>query len=256
MRRVRVIPVLLMDNGRLVKTVKFRKPRYVGDPINTIRIFNEKEVDEIVLLDISATKQGRPPDIERIREIAGECFMPLAYGGGIQNLDQMDSLVKAGVEKLVFNTALRESPKLISEGAKIYGSQSIVVSLDVRKHWLGHYQCRVSSGSIRLGLSLMQACQRIIELGAGEIILNNISREGASQGYDISLIHAVASDVPIPVVAVGGACSLENFYQCVEQGHASAVGAGSMFVFKGIHKAVLISYPDQQSLREKIFDRL
>ena len=245
-----------MDKGRLVKTAKFRHPRYVGDPINTIRIFNDKEVDEIALLDISASKQARAPDLEKIREIAGECFMPLAYGGGISSLEQMDSLVKAGVEKLVFNTALKECPALIREGVRVYGSQSIVVSLDVRKHWLGSYQCRVKSGSSALGLSLAQACQQIVDLGAGEIMLNNISREGAGKGYDLSLVQAVTSSVPIPVVAIGGASSVEDMFQCVDKGHASAVGVGSLFVFKGAHKAVLVSYPDQQSLRQNIYDRL
>ena len=171
MSRLRVIPVLLADNSRLIKGAQFKKHKYIGDPTNAIKIFNDKEVDEIALLDISASKQARAPDLEKIREIAGECFMPLAYGGGISSLEQMDSLVKAGVEKLVFNTALKECPALISEGVRIFGSQSIVVSLDVRKHWLGSYQCRVKSGSSALGLSLAQACQQIVDLGAGEWLL-------------------------------------------------------------------------------------
>lgn len=245
-----------MDKGRLVKTTKFKKPRYIGDPINTIRIFNDKEVDEIVLLDISASREGRPPDIEKVREIAGECFMPLAYGGGISSAEQMDQLVKTGVEKLIFNTALKTDPALISEGARVYGSQSIVVSLDVRKHWLSHYQCRVKSDSSSLGLSLEQACRRIVELGAGEIILNNISREGTLSGFDISLLNKVASSVAVPVVALGGARNLDDIFECVEQGHASAAAAGAMFVFKGTHQAVLVSYPDQLSLQQQVYSRL
>lgn len=256
MRRVRVIPTLLLHDGGLVKTRNFKRPVYVGDPINTVRIFNEKEIDELVVLDIRASLERRTPDLRRISELAGECFMPLAYGGGITTLDQIRAILNAGAEKIIVNTALTTNPALVMEASRLVGSQSVLVAIDVRRAWFGGYRSFSHSGTRGTGMTPVQLARRAEELGAGEILLTSIDREGASQGYDLHLIREVAEAVSIPVVACGGARALEDFVAAVEEGRASAVAAGSMFVFSGPHRAVLISYPEPNILRENVFMRL
>ena len=252
MKRVRVIPALLIQKGGLVKSIRFKDHKYVGDPINAVKIFNEKEVDEIVILDISATAEKRPPNMRQIREIASEAFMPLAYGGGITRLDEIKELIAGGVEKVVLNTVAFTNPQLIRDGATYIGSQSMVVSLDVKKNIWGKYRVYVQNGSKDTGLDPVVYARQMEEAGAGELILNSIEKDGTFGGYDKELIQLVTSRVNIPVVAIGGASTVSDFAQAVQCG-ASAVAAGSMFVFQRPHRAVLISYPSQTELREKLY---
>jgi imidazole glycerol-phosphate synthase subunit HisF len=255
MKRVRVIPTLLIQKGGLVKSVKFKDHKYVGDPINAVKIFNEKEVDEIVILDISATAEKRPPNIQQIKEIASEAFMPLAYGGGISKLEEIKELITAGVEKVVLNTAAFSNPQLISAGAKYVGSQSIVVSIDVKRNIWRKYRVFIKNGTKNTNAHPVDYAKKMEDAGAGEIFLNSIDRDGTFLGYDNELIQLISSNVHIPVVAVGGASSVDDFAKAVQHG-ASAVSAGSMFVFQRPHRAVLISYPAQAELKKKVFQLL
>jgi len=239
MRRIRVIPTLLMEGGGLVKTVRFKERKYVGDPINTVKILNDKEVDELVLLDIGATREGKSPDIARITEVAGECFMPLAYGGGITKLSQIKDILNAGVEKVILNTAFIKTPELVNEAASIYGSQSIVVAIDVKKSLFGGYRVMISGGKKKTSLEPVSAAKLAVEKGAGEILINCIDQDGLMAGYDTELIRSIAEAVPVPVIACGGAGKVEDFVTAVKEGKASAVAAGAFFVFKGPHRAVL-----------------
>ncbi|MBN8855492.1 MAG: imidazole glycerol phosphate synthase subunit HisF [Sphingobacteriales bacterium 50-39] len=252
MKRVRVIPALLIQKGGLVKSIRFKDHKYVGDPINAVKIFNEKEVDEIVILDISATAENRPPNITQIKEIAGEAFMPLAYGGGITKLEEIKELISAGVEKVVLNTTAFINPQLVSEGARYIGSQSMVVSIDVKKNIWGKYKVFVQNGSKSTGIDPVTFARQMEEAGAGELILNSIERDGTFEGYDTEMIQSVSKSVNIPVVAIGGASTVDDFARAVQHG-ASAVAAGSMFVFQRPHRAVLISYPSQPDLKEKLY---
>lgn len=249
MRRVRIIPALLIQQGGLVKSVKFKDHKYVGDPINAVRIFNEKEVDEIVILDISATAEKRGPDIRQIREIASEAFMPLGYGGGITTLDQIKALISAGIEKVVLNSSAFHNPGLVQEASRYVGSQSIVVSIDVAKNMWGKYKVYISNGTRNTGLDPVEYAIRMEQAGAGEILLNAIDKDGTFSGYDTALLKMVSSKIHIPLIAIGGASSVSDFAQAIESG-ASAVSAGSMFVFQRPHRAVLISYPSQDDLKK------
>jgi len=252
MKRIRVIPALLIQKGGLVKSIRFKDHKYVGDPINAVRIFNEKEVDEIVILDISATAEKRPPNVQQIREIASEAFIPLAYGGGITRLEEIRELISSGVEKVILNTSAFTNPQLVSEGARYAGSQSMVVSLDVKKNLWGKYRAFVRNGTTNTGIDPVTFARQMEEAGAGELILNSIERDGTFGGYDTELIQLVSSAVNIPVVAIGGASTVSDFAKAVQHG-ASAVAAGSMFVFQRPHRAVLISYPSQSELFEKLY---
>jgi cyclase len=255
MKRVRIIPALLIQKGGLVKSIRFKDHKYVGDPINAVKIFNEKEVDEIVVLDISASAEKRPPNIEKIKEIASEAFMPLGYGGGITNLEEIKMLITAGVEKAILNTAALTNPRLISDGAKYIGSQSIVVSIDVKKNIWGKYKVFGMNGSKNTGLDPVAFARQMEEAGAGEILLNSIDKDGTFEGYDLDLISSVSSTVNIPVVAIGGASSTEDFTGAIHAG-ASAASAGSLFVFQRPLRAVLISYPSQAELKKKVFEKI
>lgn len=248
MKRVRVIPALLIRNGGLVKSVKFKDHKYVGDPINAVKIFNDKEVDEILILDISATAEKRGPNMQQIRDIAGEAFMPLGYGGGITTLEEIRELVSSGVEKAVLNTSAFDNPELVGQAADYIGSQSIVVSIDVKKNFLGKYKVFVNNGSRNTGLDPVDFARQMEAAGAGELLLNSIDRDGTFSGFDTALIETVARQVNIPLVAVGGASSVQNLAEAIHHG-ASAVSAGSFFVFQRPHRAVLISYPSQKELR-------
>jgi cyclase len=248
MLRTRVIPALLLKGSGLVKTVKFGKPNYLGDPINIVRIFNEKEVDEIIIADISATSEGRGPDFGLIADIASECFMPLTYGGGITSTDDIRRLLKVGVEKVAINTAAAETPDLVRQGAALAGSSSIVVSIDVGRSLFGGYSVFTRGGKHNLRRGPEEYAKQMEELGAGELLLNSIERDGTMSGFDIELIKRVAASVSIPVVALGGAAQLGDFKRAVEEGGAAAVAAGSMFVYQGRHRAVLVSYPSQSDL--------
>lgn len=248
MLQARVIPVLLLKGKGLVKTVKFDKPKYIGDPINAVRLFNDKETDELVFLDIDASKQGRRPDFELIKNIATECFMPLGYGGGIQDVTDIEKLFSIGIEKVIINSSALKSLDLISQAAEIYGSQSIVLSVDVQKNIWGKYQIISHSKTKHTHVDVLQYIKDAERSGAGEIILNAADRDGMMKGYDLSLLSKVVDTTKVPVVICGGAGSLEDFKKAVDAG-ASGVAAGSLFVFHGPHKAVLINYPTQAQLK-------
>lgn len=247
MLRTRVIPVLLKKGTGLVKTTKFKDPRYLGDPINIIRIFNDKEADEIIVLDIMATAEKRGPDFQFLQRMTGQAFMPLAYGGGVTRTEQVGQLLAAGVEKVVINTAAVEHPELIRDAAAQVGSQSVVVAIDASKGWTG-YNSYVRAGSSKTKVSPVELAKRAEELGAGEIFLQSIDRDGLMGGYDIDLIKAVSAAVTVPVIACGGAGTPEHLRQAVTEGGASSAAAGSMFVFHGKHRAVLVSYVPSESL--------
>jgi cyclase len=251
MLQTRVIPSLLLRNGGLVKTVKFQDAKYVGDPINAVRIFNEKEVDELVFLDIGATPAGSGPNFRLLADITSEAFMPFGYGGGITTVDQVKRLYALGVEKVIINTAAANTPKLVEEAAAIAGSSSVVVSIDVRRNFFGRYSVWVRSGQVDVKQDPVVYAREMERLGAGEILLTAIDRDGTQSGYDLELIRLVADAVAVPVVAAGGAGSLQHFREAADAG-ASAVAAGSLFVFHGKYKAVLITYPEYRDL-EKLF---
>jgi cyclase len=247
MLRARVIPCLLLKGSGLVKTVRFADPKYVGDPINAVKLFNDLEVDELVILDIMATREGREPAYERIAEIASEAFMPIAYGGGVHTAAQAERLFKQGVEKIVITTAAAERPALLGEIAGAFGSQSVVAGIDVKRNWMGRARAFVASGTRDTGFDPVALAVRAVEHGAGEILLNAIDRDGAMKGYDLSLVSEIAKAVGVPVVACGGAGSLADAGSVIAAG-ASGAAAGSLFVFKGPHRAVLINYPTQAEL--------
>ena len=244
----RVIPCLLLQGRGLVKTRRFKDPVYLGDPVNIIKIFNDKEVDELVLLDIQATRERRGPDLGFLAELATEAFVPLAYGGGITALEQMRALFACGFEKVVINTSAAEEPELVSRAADAFGAQSVVVSVDVRQRLFGGYEVVTRAGHRRTGLNPVSYAVRMQHLGAGELLLTAVHRDGTMRGYDLALTHLVASAVDIPVVACGGARGLDDFRRAVEEAGASAVAAGSMFVFHGTHRAVLISFPSREEI--------
>ena len=252
MNKTRVIPVLLLRGKGLVKTVKFKDPKYIGDPINSVRIFNEKEVDELVFLDITATPEGRGPDFDLLADIAGEAFMPMAYGGGVSSLEQVQRIFALGFEKIVIDTAAYGAPQLIRDAVAIYGSQSIVGCVDVRRTLLGRYELHSHAGKTRQSVGLLEHVSALERLGVGEIIVNSVDRDGTQSGYDLKLLLQVSSAVSVPVVACGGASGLDDFVAAVEQGGASAVAAGSLFVFVGPHRAVLINYPDRAELARRL----
>ena len=243
MLKIRVIPSLMLENRGLVKTVSFRKPSYVGDPINAVKIFNEKEVDELVFLDISATAEGKEPNYELIRDIATECFMPFGYGGNIRTIEQISQLFQLGAEKVIISSRACEDPGFIRKAAQHFGSQSIIVSIDVKKNLLGKYSVYARGGRKNTGSDPVAFARLMEQMGAGEIILTSIDCDGKMNGYDISLIGMVSRQLSIPVVARGGAGKIEDFAQACTAG-ASAVTAGSLFVFYGKHRAVLINYPE------------
>jgi imidazole glycerol-phosphate synthase subunit HisF len=252
--RVRIIPTLLLRNGGLVKGQQFKNHKYIGDPINAVKIFNEKDVDELVFLDISATANKREPNFELISDIASEAFMPFGYGGGISTLAHIEKLFSLGVEKSIINSAAFYTPELISEASRMAGSQSIVVSIDYKKNCFAQYEVMVENGSKRTKLNPVDYAKKMQDLGAGELIVNAIDREGTAKGYNIELLEKVASSVDIPVVALGGAGKLQDLADVVNQTHISAVAAGDLFVFHGKHKAVLITYPKYSKL-EKLFQK-
>ncbi len=243
MIRARVIPCLLLHGHGLVKTKQFQEPVYVGDPVNAVRIFSEKEVDELVILDIDASREGREPDFELAAEIAGECFMPVAYGGGIRTLAQARKLIRCGIEKVVINSASVESTNFIREIADVFGSQAVVGSIDAKKTLLGGHRVFIKSGTVDTRLKPEDHAASLEQAGVGEILLTSIDRDGQMQGYDIELIKKVSAKVNVPVVACGGAGTLDHMRRAMRESGASAVSAGSMFVFYGKHRAVLINYP-------------
>ncbi|MBW3595862.1 MAG: AglZ/HisF2 family acetamidino modification protein [Planctomycetes bacterium] len=244
----RVIPCLLLKNGGLVKTVRFNRPKYVGDPINAVKIFNDKQADELAFLDISATVEGREPNFDLIGRIAGEAFMPIAYGGGVRSVEDVRRIVRLGVEKVVVNSHAAADLSFVRAAAEQVGSQSVVVSIDVKRRLLGRYEVYTHGGRRPTGLDPAAYAQQAAEAGAGEIILNAVDRDGTLTGYDLALVKRVTSAVTVPVVALGGASGVADFAAAVREGGAAAVAAGSLFVFHGKHRAVLITYPEKTLL--------
>lgn len=253
MIQARVIPCLLVRGNGLVKTRKFKDAVYVGDPVNAVRIFSDKEADEIVILDIDASREGREPNYELIAEMAGEAFMPVAYGGGVRSLEQIRRLIRSGVEKVVINTLATESADTIRAAVDVFGSQAIVGAVDVRRKLFGGYAVMAKSATVETKLNLQQHIQSLVQAGVGELLINDVERDGAMTGYDLALVRSVAQ-APVPVVVCGGAGTIEHLRQAVHEGGASAVAAGSMFVFHGKHRAVLINYPKAVEL-EAIFKK-
>lgn len=249
MLNARIIPCLLLKGTGLVKTIQFKNPTYVGDATNAVRIFNAFEVDEIVFLDINATKENRKPPIEAIKLISDECFMPLAAGGGVRSIKDIKELINAGAEKVIINTCAVEKPEFIKEASKIFGSQSVVVSIDAKKRADKTYEVYTHGGSKKTGLDPVSFAKKMEEMGAGEIMINSIDRDGTMKGFDIKLVKSVANAVKTPVIACGGAGKLEDFGKAVKQGKASAAAAGSFFVFYGKRRAVLINFPEKNELK-------
>ncbi len=247
MNRTRVIPVLLLKGKGLYKTVKFKKPKYIGDPINSVKIFNEKEVDELVFLDINATVSEKGPDFELLEDIAGEAFMPMAYGGGVTNIEQARHIFKIGFEKIILNSVLFKNIHLLNDIASEFGCQSVVASIDVKRNIFSNYELFSHNGIKKQKVSIPNHVKNLVKNGVGEILVNSINRDGTMTGYDLELIKTVSELVEIPVIACGGASSINDFQSVVNVG-ATAVAAGSFFVFVGPHKAVLINYPRRADL--------
>jgi imidazole glycerol-phosphate synthase subunit HisF len=248
MKIKRLIPCLLLRNNGLVKTVRFRDFTYVGDPINTVKIFNEKEVDELFFLDIDATKSGKEPPYELIQDIASECFMPFAYGGGINSINQIERIIKSGAEKVIINSQAFLKKNFVEDAVRQFGSSTIGVSIDVKKEFLKGNIVYVKGGTLSTGLKPVEHARNMEDAGAGEILINSIDRDGLMEGYDLELIRSVTQSVRIPVIACGGAGNLNDFSLAVKQGGASAAAAGSLFVFHGKRRAVLITYPSYQEI--------
>lgn len=249
----RIIPCLLLRDSGFVKTRAFRNPVYLGDCFNTVRLFSEKEADELLILDIGATPSNRAPNFELLRELAGECFMPVAYGGGLRTLDEMRRILRSGFEKVSLNTAAHRTPEVVEAAAREFGSQAVIVSLDVRRKLFGRYEVYVNGGREATGIDPVSAARRAADLGAGEVLLNSIDRDGSMEGYDLDLVRTVADSIAIPLVACGGAGSLGDLRRALHEGGASAVAAGSLFVFVGKHRAVLITYPSSADVAREVY---
>ena len=243
--RPRIIPCLLVKGGGLVKTVQFGNPKYVGDPINAVRIFNEKEVDELIVLDIDATAENRAPDYKMIANLAAESRMPLCYGGGVKTVEQVQTIISVGVEKVAMSAAVVQRAELISEAAAKVGSQSIVVVMDVKKHAAGKYKLHTHNGVRATALDPVGFAEKAEKLGAGEVVVNSIDRDGEMKGYDLDLIAQVRERISVPMTVLGGAGSLQDLATVVRQFGTIGAAAGSLFVFKGVYRAVLINYPSR-----------
>jgi cyclase len=246
----RIVPCLLLDGNGLVKTRKFKGPTYIGDPINAIKIFNDKRVDELIFLDIAASRENKEPNYALLEKLASECFMPLCYGGGIRDVAQARRIIGLGIEKVSVNAAAIEHRALISDIAAELGASSTVAAVDVRRNWLGRY--RVYNAALRklTDLDPVAHVVALVKAGAGEVLINDADADGEQKGYDLGLVRAICGSIDVPVIASGGAGSLADMRAAIQDGGASAAAAGSLFVFKGPHRAVLISYPSQEQISE------
>lgn len=252
MLRTRIIPTLLLRNESLVKTVQFDKFTYIGDPANTVRIFNELEVDELLFLDITASRENRSPNLKVLADIANECFMPLGYGGGIRSLHQAKAVFDIGFEKVAINTQAAENPALIREIASHYGSQAVIASIDVKKGLFGGQTVRTLGGRRNTRRDPVEWAKEVEMMGAGEILLTSIDREGTWEGFDLDLVKCVTDAVSIPVIAHGGAGTIDHIGQVVKQANASAVALGSMVEFQKKGMGVLINFPGQKQLEASL----
>jgi len=252
MALARFIPCLLLRNGGLVKTVNYKNPSYVGDPINTVRIFNEKEVDELIFLDIDASRKKLEPNYKLLSEIADECFMPLAYGGGIRSFEQAQRIFNIGIEKVVINTAAYHNPKLIGEIAGVYGSQAVVGVIDVKKNFFGKYQVVSESATVKHKYTPQEWLLKLEEYGVGEIIVTSVDREGTWSGMDMELVTMITSQSKVPVIAHGGAGNVDHITDAIKTGKANAVAMGSMVVYQKKDFGVLINFPGRELLEKKL----
>jgi cyclase len=249
MRRTRVIPVLLLRGGGIYKTVEFGKPLYIGDPLNTIRLFNDLEVDELVILDINASKENTCANLDLLGELASEAFMPVGYGGGIKTVDHVSQVLRLGIEKIILNHALYKNPGLITECANRFGSQSVVVNVNYVQKMLSGRRIYDHVSGKTLTMTPIEAAVQAVKLGAGEVLLTSVDRDGKMQGMDVSMIADVSKNIVVPLIACGGAGSLEHLRDAQMAG-ASAIAAGSMFVFRGKQRGILISYPPESELKK------
>lgn len=246
----RIIPCLLLFEGGLVKTTKFNSPKYVGDPINVVRIFNEKEVDELIFIDIEASKNKRAPNISVIKELASECFMPFAYGGGITNIDQIRSILRVGVEKVILNQAVLSNPSFVTEACKYFGSSTIVGAIDVKRDFWGklwvydHVKKKITNHDP------VAYSKKLEMLGVGEIFINDVDRDGTFKGLDIESIANINRSISTPLIACGGASDLNDIKNLIMEANVSGVAAGSLFVYQGPHRAVLVSYPSRKQIKD------
>jgi cyclase len=250
MLAIRVIPILLLKNQGFVKGVKFRNHRYIGDPINTIRIFNDKEADEILIVDILATINDSAPNFKLLTDLSSEAFMPLSYGGGIKTINDIEKLFSIGFEKIVLNSHAALDPKFIRNAVSIAGSSSVVVSIDVKKSIFGKYEMYIKSGTQKHSMNPFDFAKQAQQMGAGEFIINSIDKEGTKSGYDLHLMKSMTEILSVPVIAAGGAGTLEHFKDAVKESNVSAVCAGNFFVYHGKHDAVLIQYPQYEILKD------
>lgn len=246
MLRPRIIPCLLVKNGGLVKTINFANPKYVGDPINAVKIFNEKEVDELIVLDIDASAQNRDPDYGMIRNLAEQCRMPLCYGGGVKSVGQVVSIINLGVEKVAISSAAVSNPGIVAQAAEVVGSQSIVVVMDVKKTGRGgNYEVWTHNAGKRTGQNPVEFAKKVENLGAGEVVINSVDRDGVMKGYDLALVNEIREAISLPISVLGGAGSLKDIAALIHCFGIIGAAAGSLFVFKGIYRAVLINYPSR-----------
>jgi Imidazoleglycerol-phosphate synthase len=247
--RPRIIPTLLIDDRDLIKTIQFGKRTYLGDPVNAVRIFNRKDIDELSILDIGATKNNREPDFELLKDIASEAFMPLSYGGGIKTNEQVHNLLAIGYERVVINTGLIKNPDLVTKSAEMFGSQSVVASIDAKKT-NGQYRCYIADGTETVDKTPVELAKEAERLGVGEIIINSINQDGMMSGYDIELVKNIVDAVKVPVIAIGGAGGIKDLKNVLKNGHAHAAAGSSMFVYYGRLKAVLITAPSEAELTD------
>ncbi|MBX3260970.1 MAG: AglZ/HisF2 family acetamidino modification protein [Labilithrix sp.] len=247
---VRVIPVLLLRRHGLVKTVRFRDARYVGDPINVVRIFNQKEVDEILLTEVVATKEGRGPDFDLLEQIASEAFMPVCYGGGVRSVDDAKRVLRLGMEKVSVNTAALDRPEIVRELADSLGAQCVVASVDVKRTWRGAYEVHSHAGRRVPERDPLRWVERLVGLGAGEVLLNAVHRDGTMQGCDLALLERFRDRFDVPIIACGGVGSVTDMKTAVRAGGLSAIGVGARFIYEGPYRAVLVSYLSPKELAE------
>jgi cyclase len=252
MLRPRIIPSLLIHDNGLVKTVNFKNPKYVGDPINAVKIFNEKVVDELAIFDIDATVLGKEPNYSLIERLASQSMMPLCYGGGVKTVEQAQRIFSLGIEKIALSSAVLHDPKLITEISDRVGAQSVIVVLDIKKKLLGGYEVYTHNGKKATGINPFKFVEEAQKLGAGEIVINSIDKDGVMKGYDLDLIAKVREKISLPMTVLGGAGSLDDIEKVIDQHGVIGVAAGSLFVFRGPYKAVLINYPTQLE-KNKIF---
>ena len=255
MKRFRIIPTLLIEDGKLVKTINFKNSSYVGDPINAVKIFNEKEVDEISIIDISITKKKIKPNYKLLSDIAGEAFMPFSYGGGISSIETGKEIISCGVEKLIINNAFLKNVDLVKDFKDNFGSQSIVASIDLKKTWFGNYSIFNHASKKITKININSHVKSLVKNGIGELLLNYVNNDGTFKGFNISHCQSISKNLDIPVILAGGCNGLKNMYDALNIGHVSALSVGAFFIYQLPHRAVMINYPTQNELMKNIYSK-